>query len=44
MMFESLQGIPRTDAWSFFGVSFDYENGTGTVYLKVFDIAHSAPL
>lgn len=44
MQLEGFQGLPRTDAWCFFGVSLDYENGTGTLYLKVYDQANSAPL
>ena len=44
MTIEGFTGLQRTDAWSFFGISLDYLNGTATIYLKVFDAEQSAPL
>ncbi len=44
MTIEGFTDLERTDAWSFFGISLDYENGTASIYLKVFDQANSAPI
>ena len=44
MIIEGFFDLQRTDAWSFFGISLDYENGTASIYLKVFDSANSAPM
>lgn len=44
MLYEGFTDLQRTDAWSFFGFSVDYENGTASIYLKVSDAANSAPL
>lgn len=44
MFIEGFLNIPRTDAWSFFGVSLDYENGVGTIYLKVYNEIDAVPM
>lgn len=37
MAIEGFTDLLRTDSWSFFGISADYENGSFTIFLKVFD-------
>lgn len=37
MVIEGFTDLLRTDSWSFFGISADYENGSFTIFLKVFD-------
>ena len=44
MIYEGFPNLTRIDAWTFFGISLDYINGTATIYIKVFDLENSAPL
>ena len=37
MMIDGFDDLIRTDSWTFFGISADYNNSAISIYFKVFD-------